>query len=70
MSIIKNIYDSYRRPATVYQSFVTDYFEEKTALDVQFLIYAFVKKYYPHILGAKRRRKTEIKKSLEQGLTV
>ena len=32
MSIIRNIYDSYRRPATVYQSFVTDHFEEKTAL--------------------------------------
>ena len=32
MSLIKNIYDSYRRPATVYQSFVTDYFEEKTAI--------------------------------------
>ena len=32
MSVIRNIYYSYRRPATVYQSFVTDYFEEKTAL--------------------------------------
>jgi len=32
MSVIRNIYDSYRRPATVYQSFVTDHFEEKTAL--------------------------------------
>ncbi len=32
MSVIRNIYDSYRRPATVYQSFVTEHFEEKTAL--------------------------------------
>lgn len=32
MSVMRNIYDSYRRPATVYQSFVTDHFEEKTAL--------------------------------------
>ena len=32
MSVIRNIYDSYRRPDTVYKSFVTDYFEEKTAL--------------------------------------
>ena len=32
MSVIRNIYDSYRRPETVYQSFVTDHFEEKTAL--------------------------------------
>ena len=32
MSVISSIYDSYRRPETVYQSFVTDHFEEKTAL--------------------------------------